>query len=248
MTEKVKTAIVTGGARGIGRAISLCLSEKGWQIYLTCLENEQQEAQEVCSFIQSRGGKARSFVLDIRDHDSIIRLYKEHVKDQVLLDVLVNNAGIAKDGLIVRLKPEDWSEVIQVNLNGTFYCLQEASKIMLRQRHGRIINISSLVGLSGNPGQSNYSSSKAGLVGLTKSAALELAPRGITVNAVAPGFVETEMTGKLDPEVKQKYLDKIPMRRYGTPEDVAKTVAWLASEDAGYITGQIISVNGGLYL
>ncbi len=248
MTEKLKTALVTGGARGIGRAISLCLSEKGWQVYLTCLENEQEDAQEVCSLIQTKGGKARSFVLDIRDHNSISQLYKEYIKDQVLLDVLVNNAGIAKDGLIVRLKSEDWADVIQVNLNGTFYCLQEAAKIMLRQRYGRIINISSLVGLSGNPGQANYSSSKAGIVGLTKSAALELAPRGITVNAVAPGFIETEMTGKLDDEVKEKYLDKIPMKRYGTPEDVARTVAWLASEDAGYITGQVISVNGGLYL
>jgi 3-oxoacyl-[acyl-carrier protein] reductase len=248
MTEKMKTALVTGGARGIGRAISKTLAEKGWQVFLTCLENEQPDAEELCSAIVAAGGQARSFVLDIREQQAICQLFQDKIKGQVTLDVLVNNAGITKDGLIVRLKSEDWAEVLRVNLDGAFYCLQEASKIMLKQRQGKIINISSLVAISGNPGQSNYCSSKAGLVGLTKSAALELAPRGITVNAIAPGFIETEMTQKLSAEVKQKYLDKIPLGRYGSPEDVARTVAWLASDDAGYITGQVIGVNGGLYL
>jgi 3-oxoacyl-[acyl-carrier protein] reductase len=160
----------------------------------------------------------------------------------------VNNAGITKDGFLVRMKPEDWQQVVRVNLDGTFYCLQEAARIMLRQRTGRIINISSLVGQSGNPGQANYCASKAGIIGLTKSAALELAPRGITVNAVAPGFIATEMTEQLDPGLKEQYMERIPLGRQGTPEEVARTVAWLASDHAGYITGQVIGINGGLYV
>jgi len=164
------------------------------------------------------------------------------------LDVLVNNAGITKDGLLLRMKKQDWQQVQEVNLNGAFYCLQEAAKIMIKQRRGRIVNISSLVGESGNAGQANYSASKAGLIGLTKSAAQELGSRGITVNAVSPGFIRTEMTQDLEEKVQEKYLEKIPLGRFGEAEDVARTVAWLASEEAGYITGQVLGVNGGMYM
>jgi 3-oxoacyl-[acyl-carrier protein] reductase len=173
--------------------------------------------------------------------------FRESIKGQVNLGLLVNNAGVTKDGLLLRMKTADWDQVMQVNLNGAFACLQEAAKIMVRQRYGRIVNISSVVGQSGNPGQANYCSSKAGLIGLTKAAAMELAPRNITVNAVAPGFIATEMTESLEAQVRDAYLARIPLGRFGRPEDVAETVAWLASQRAGYITGQVIGVNGGLY-
>ncbi len=242
-----RVAIVTGGSRGIGKAISLKLAKDGYTVYLTYV-SKKELAQGVCDEILSHGGDAKAFMVDVSNRDQVTSFFKDHVRGKVFLHVLVNNAGITSDGLVLRMREGDWRKVIDVNLTGTFFCIQEASKIMVRQRQGRIINISSVVGLSGNPGQSNYCASKAGIIGLTKAIALELAPRNILVNAVAPGFITTEMTKELDEDTKKVYLSKIPLNRFGTPEDVASTVAWLASEEASYITGQVISVNGGLYL
>jgi 3-oxoacyl-[acyl-carrier protein] reductase len=246
MTEKTPTAIVTGGSRGIGRSIAEVLAGHGWQVYLT-YTSQPEQASAVCSSIQDRGGMATAFALDVSDRDAVASFFRESIKGQVNLGLLVNNAGVTKDGLLLRMKAADWDQVLQVNLDGAFACLQEAAKVMVRQRHGRIVNITSVVGQSGNPGQANYCASKAGLIGLTKAAAMELAPRNITVNAVAPGFIATEMTESLEPQVRDAYLAKIPLGRFGRPQDVAETVAWLASERAGYITGQVIGVNGGLY-
>lgn len=245
--ELPKAAIVTGGSRGIGKAICLKLAHQGYLVYFTYVSQEDK-AKEVCKEIEALGQRAFTFRLDVSDKNEVATFFKEHIKGKVFLSVLVNNAGITKDGLILRMGNEDWQRVIDVNLTGTFNFIQEASKIMVRQKFGRIINITSVVGISGNPGQANYCASKAGIIGLTKSVALELASRNITVNAVAPGFITTEMTQNLDEATKEAYLSKIPLKRFGTPEDVANLVAWLASDEAAYITGQVISVNGGLYL
>jgi 3-oxoacyl-[acyl-carrier protein] reductase len=246
MNESQQTAIVTGGSRGIGRSIAEVLADHGWQVFVT-YTSKPDLAEEVCAAIAERGGSARAFALDVSDREAVALFFRESIKSKVNLGLLVNNAGVTKDGLLLRMKAADWDQVMQVNLNGAFACLQEAAKIMVRQRYGRIVNISSVVGQSGNPGQANYCSSKAGLIGLTKAAAMELAPRNITVNAVAPGFIATEMTKSLEGQVRDAYLARIPLGRFGRPEDVAETVAWLASERAGYITGQVIGVNGGLY-
>ncbi len=242
-----KVAIVTGGSRGIGKAICLKLARQGYTIYFTYVSRDDK-AREVCDEIKKLGTKGMSFKLDVSDKEAVTSFFKEHIKNKVFLSVLVNNAGITRDGIILRMSNEDWQRVIDVNLTGTFNFIQEASKIMVRQRYGRIINITSVVGLCGNPGQANYCASKAGIIGLTKAVALELASRQITVNAIAPGFIITEMTKDLDETTKKNYLSKIPLKRLGTTEDVASAVAWLASEEAGYVTGQVISVNGGLYL
>ncbi|MDZ7761026.1 MAG: 3-oxoacyl-[acyl-carrier-protein] reductase [Desulfovermiculus sp.] len=246
MTEQPLTAIVTGGSRGIGRAIAEVLAEHGWQVFVT-YTSQPDQANDVCAKIIQRAGWAKSFALDVSDREAVVSFFRESIKGRVNLGLLVNNAGVTKDGLLLRMKSADWDQVLQVNLDGAFACLQEAAKIMVRQRFGRIVNIASVVGQSGNPGQANYCASKAGLIGLTKAAAMELAPRNITVNAVAPGFIATEMTEALEPGVRDAYLARIPLGRFGRPEDVGETVAWLASERAGYITGQVIGVNGGLY-
>ncbi|MDK2921684.1 MAG: 3-oxoacyl-[acyl-carrier protein] reductase [Desulfonauticus sp.] len=242
-----KTALVTGGSRGIGREIALRLAKEGYQIFLTYV-SKPELAQKVVNLIESQGGKARSFLLDTGKWEDVVSFFQEEINKKVNLEVLVNNAGITRDGLILRLKKEQWEQVLQVNLTGAFVCLQQAAKIMVKQRYGRIINITSVVGQSGNAGQSNYAASKAGLIGLTKSAALELASRNITVNAVAPGFIETDMTKELPQEIKELYLQKIPLSRFGSSQDIAEVVAFLASPKAGYITGQVIGVNGGMYL
>ncbi len=247
MKDLVKTAIVTGGARGIGRAITLALAKEGWQVFFVDVKIDE-EADKLCEEAKNFGSVVKGFQLDVSNKEEVESFFKEHIKDKVYLDVLVNNAGITRDGLIIRMKEQDWKKVLEVNLDGTFYFMQQASKIMVRQRGGKIINIASVVALSGNPGQANYCASKAGIIGLTKSAALELASRGITVNAVAPGFIETDMTKKLPEEVKKDYLNRIPLGRAGTPEDVANVVVWLASDKASYVTGQVIGVNGGMYL
>ncbi|HCO12091.1 MAG TPA: beta-ketoacyl-ACP reductase [Desulfonauticus sp.] len=242
-----KTALITGGSRGIGREIALRLAKEGYQIFLTYV-SKPELAQKVVNLIESQGGKARSFLLDTGKWEDVVSFFQEEINKKVNLEVLVNNAGITRDGLILRLKKEQWEQVLQVNLTGAFVCLQQAAKIMVKQRYGRIINITSVVGQSGNAGQSNYAASKAGLIGLTKSAALELASRNITVNAVAPGFIETDMTKELPQEIKELYLQKIPLSRFGSSQDIAEVVAFLASPKAGYITGQVIGVNGGMYL
>ncbi len=247
MSEGPETAIVTGGSRGIGQALVKRLARDGWQVFFTYVSSADK-AEQVREEAEASGSPVRAFQVDVADTREVARWFQEEIKDKVRLAALINNAGITRDGLLLRMKDRDWSEVLQVNLEGAFACLREASKIMVRRRRGRIINITSLAGQSGNPGQANYSASKAGLIGLTKSSAMELASRGITVNAVAPGFIATEMTDELSEEVRQQYLSRIPLGRFGTPEDVASAVSWLASEEAGFITGHVLSVNGGMYM
>ncbi|SDN93399.1 3-oxoacyl-[acyl-carrier-protein] reductase [Desulfonauticus submarinus] len=242
-----KTAIITGASRGIGKSIALKLAEQGFQIFFTYV-SKPNLAQEVVEEIKQKGVEAKAFCLDSSNWEEVTNFFKEQVKGKVKLEVLVNNAGITKDALIVRLKKEQWEDVLRVNLTGAFIFLQQAAKIMMKERYGRIINITSVVGQCGNIGQANYAAAKAGLIGLTKTAALELAPRNITVNAIAPGFITTDMTEKLPEEIKKSYQEKIPLHRFGSSEDIAELVAFLASKKAGYITGQIIGVNGGMYL
>ncbi len=247
MSELIRTALVTGGSRGIGRACAIRLARSGYQVFLTYV-SKPEPALETCKIIEKQGGQASCFPLDIGEHQDIVDFFKEKIKDRVFLDVLVNNAGLTMDGLLVRMNLEQWDRVLRVNLSGTFFCLQQAAKIMMRQKTGRIINISSVTAQSGNPGQANYTAAKAGIIGLTKTAAQELAPRNITVNAVSPGFIETDMTAGLDSQVKEKYLDLIPLKRFGASNDVAEIVAFLASEEASYITGQVLGINGGMYM
>lgn len=246
MTDRVPTALITGGSRGIGRCIARTLGAGGYQIYLTYV-SRPAEAEETAKSINDAGGRARAFRLDVGDAEAVGAFFREEIKDAVHLALLVNNAGITRDGFLIRMKDEDFDAVVDVNLKGAFHCLREAAKIMSRQRAGRIVNITSVVGQMGNAGQVNYGAAKAGLIGMTKSAAKELAGRGITVNAVAPGFIETDMTLALSGEIREQYLEHIPLKRFGSPEDVAEAVAFLASDKAGYITGQVLAVNGGMY-
>lgn len=246
MSDLLSTALVTGASRGIGKAVAQELARQGLQVYLTYV-SRSDEADAVVADIEAAGGKARAFRLDVGDAAAVNAFFQAEIKDQVRLDVLVNNAGVTRDGFLIRMKDEDFDAVIGVNLRGAFVCLREAAKIMTRQRYGRIINISSVVGQMGNAGQINYAASKAGLHGMTKSAAKELASRNITVNAVAPGFIETDMTAELSDEVRRAYAEAIPLKRLGSAQDVAAAVTFLASPGAGYITGQIIAVNGGMY-
>ena len=246
MSELLSTALVTGGSRGIGRAVARTLADAGYQVFLTYI-SKPEEAEQTVRDITEAGGVARAFRLDVGDSDSVAALFRDEIRDKVDLAVLVNNAGITKDGLMLRMKDDDFDKVVAINLRGAFLCLREAAKIMTRQRHGRIINISSVVGQMGNAGQVNYSAAKAGLIGMTKSAAKELAPRSVTVNAVAPGFIETDMTAALSEEARDAYAKAIPLGRLGSAQDVADAVAFLASDKASYITGQVLAVNGGLY-
>ena len=246
MSDLTPTALVTGGSRGIGRAIAVTLAAAGLQVYLTYV-SKPDEAEQTVSAIEQAGGTARAVRVDVADAASVAAFFQDEIKDKVSLEVLVNNAGITKDGLVLRMKDEDFDRVLGVNLRGAFVCLREAAKIMTRQRRGRIVNIASVVGQMGNAGQINYAAAKAGLIGVTKSAAKELAGRSITVNAVAPGFIETDMTAALSDEARQAYARAIPLGRLGTAQDVADAVAFLASDKAAYITGQVLAVNGGLY-
>ncbi|WP_353118658.1 3-oxoacyl-[acyl-carrier-protein] reductase [Nitratidesulfovibrio sp.] len=246
MSELTSTALVTGGSRGIGKAVAETLAREGFQVYLTYV-SKPEEAEAVAAGINAAGGSARAFRLDVSAAAAVSAFFQEEIREKVTLDVLVNNAGITKDGLILRMKDEDFDRVLDVNLSGAFTCLREAAKLMTKQRRGRIVNITSVVGQMGNAGQINYSAAKAGLIGMTKSAAKELAGRNVTVNAVAPGFIETDMTAKLTDEIRAAYIEAIPLRRLGQPQDIADAVAFLASDKAGYITGQVIAVNGGMY-
>ncbi len=247
MSDLPKVALVTGGSRGIGRTVAEKLASDGFEVYLTYV-SRPEEADKVVAAIEEKGGKAKAFKLDSGDRDAIAAFFKEEIKGKVALHALVNNAGITRDGLMMRMKDDDWDKVIQINLTGCFAFLKEASKIMGKQRAGRIINITSIVGQMGNAGQANYCSAKAGLIGLTKSAARELAGRGITVNAVAPGFIETDMTAELPEKIIEGMLAQIPLKSLGQSEDIAAAVAFLAGPGAGYITGQVLGVNGGMYM
>ena len=246
MSELTPTAIVTGGSRGIGRIVALTLAAAGYQIYFTYVSRPEAAEQTVAD-IEAQGGRARAFRLDSGDSEAVARFFAEEIKGKVQLSVLVNNAGITRDTLVLRMKDEDFDAVVNTNLRGAFLFLREAAKIMTRQRCGRIINISSVVGQMGNAGQINYAAAKAGLIGMTKSAAKELGSRSVTVNAVAPGFIETDMTAALAEDVRKAYVSAIPLGRLGSAQDVADAVAFLASDKASYITGQVIAVNGGLY-
>lgn len=240
-----KCAVVTGAGRGIGKAIALKLADEGANIVINYRSSEK-EAQELVSSIESRGGKALAVKADVSKFDEAENLLKAAKDTFGSVDVLVNNAGITKDNLMLRMKEEEFDSVIATNLKGCFNCMKHVSSIMLKQKSGKIINISSIVGLVGNAGQANYAASKAGVIGLTKSMAKELGSRGITVNAVAPGYIDTDMTEVLSQKVKDMILDNIPLKRMGNTEDVANLVAFLASDKASYITGQVIHVDGGM--
>ncbi len=246
MSELSSTALVTGGSRGIGRATALALARNGYQVFITYV-SKPDEAAAVVAQIEDHGGVASAFCLDVSDTDSVARFFAENIKDKVKLSVLVNNAGITKDNLLIRMKDEDFDRVLNVNLRGAFACLREAAKIMMRQRAGSIVNIGSVIGQMGNAGQINYAAAKAGIIGMTKSAAKELGARNVTVNCVCPGFIETDMTASLTDEVRAQYAASIPLGRMGSPEDIAAAVAFLASPAASYITGQVLAVNGGIY-
>jgi 3-oxoacyl-[acyl-carrier protein] reductase len=241
-----KVAFVTGASRGIGRACALALAGAGARVALAARQRDKLE--EVAGEIRGKGGEAYVVEIDLASDDSIKNAFAVTAKDFGRIDILVNNAGITRDGLALRMKKEDWNIVLETNLTGAFRAIQQVLQGMMRERWGRIINITSVVGEAGNAGQANYSAAKAGLIGLTKSMAQEMASRNITVNAVAPGFIATDMTSGLSPEIREKVLQSIPLRRLGSAEDVAAAVRFLASEEAGFITGHVLDVNGGMYM
>ena len=240
-----KVALVTGGSRGIGRATALRLAELGAAVAVN-YTRDADAAEAVVGRIKAAGGRGVAIQADVSDYNQVKTMVETVLSEFDRLDVLINNAGITRDGLVIRLSQEDWADVIAINLSGAFNCVQAAAKKMIKQRQGSIVNVSSVVGVTGNAGQANYASAKAGLIGLTKSVARELASRNIRVNAVAPGFIATEMTGKLDEDIKASIAEKIPLGRFGTVEEVAEAIVWLASDASGYITGQTLIIDGGL--
>ncbi len=246
MELRDKVALVTGASRGIGRAVAIELASRGAFVIINYAQNESG-AREALSEIENSGGKGQVRQFDVSDFSRVQDEINRAGEEFRGLHILVNNAGITKDGLLLRMKEEDWDSVFSVNLKGVFNCTRAVAKIMMKQRFGRIVNITSIIGEMGNAGQSNYSAAKAGIIGFTKSAAKELGSRGITVNAVSPGFIETDMTRNLPQNVREKYIEAIPLGRFGLPGDVAKVVAFLASDGASYITGEVVRVNGGLY-
>ncbi len=244
---KGKVALVTGASRGIGKAIALGLAENGAAVAVNYSSSESS-ALEVAEIIRKNGGKAEIFKARVNEEAEVEEMFSAVEKKLGPVDILVNNAGITKDNLLMRMKTEEWDMVIDVNLKGAFLCTRRALKGMMKNRYGKIINISSVVGFSGNAGQVNYSATKAGVIGMTKSAALECASRGIRVNAVAPGFIETDMTASISDDMKAAYMEKIPLKSLGKPEDIANAVIYLASPLSDYMTGQTLHLNGGMYL
>lgn len=242
-----KNVLVTGASRGIGRAIAYELAEKGANVAVNYAGNAEK-AQEVVESLIGMGVKAFSIQADVSNEESVQAMMKQVINEFGSIDILVNNAGITRDNLIMRMKEEEFDDVINTNLKGVFLCTKAVTRQMMRQRHGRIVNVASIVGVSGNPGQANYVAAKAGVIGMTKSTALELASRNILVNAVAPGFIATDMTDELTEEQQQSILDIVPLSKLGQPEDVAKAVRFLVSEDANYITGQTIHIDGGMVM
>ena len=240
-----KTAVVTGGSRGLGRAVCLEVAAGGANVVL-CYAGNEAAANETVAACEALGARAVAVRCDVADSAQVKTLMDTALQTFGRIDILVNNAGITRDGLLMMMKEDDFDAVIDTNLKGAFLCMKAVARQMMKQRYGRIVNLSSVVGLRGNAGQVNYAASKAGIIGMTKSLAKELASRGVTVNAVAPGFMETDMTAAMPEAAKTATLAAIPMDRMGTAEDVAKTVAFLASEEAGYITGQVIAVDGGM--
>jgi 3-oxoacyl-[acyl-carrier protein] reductase len=247
MTLEGKVALVTGASRGIGREIALELARQGANVAVNYAGSESK-ANQVVDEIKANGKEAFVIKCDVSNSDEVAAMVKETVDRFGKLDILVNNAGITKDNLLMRMKEEEWDDVININLKGVFLCTKAVTRQMMKQRVGRIINITSVVGVSGNPGQANYVAAKSGVIGLTKTTAKELASRNITVNAIAPGFITTDMTDKLSDEVKGEMLKQIPLARLGEPKDIAKMTAFLASDDASYITGQTLHINGGMVM
>jgi len=241
-----QTAIITGGGRGIGKAIAESLANRG--VNIVVVDVNIDVADQTASELTALGVKSIAIKADVANPSDVKGVFESAAKEFKKVEILVNNAGITRDGLLLRMREEDWDLVMNVNLKGTFLCLREGVKAMSKQRYGRIINISSIVAFMGNPGQANYSASKAGIIGLTRTTAKEYASRGITVNAVAPGFITTAMTDSLPDNVKQEMLRAIPMNKFGTIEDVAQAVLFLASPQSGYVTGQVLHVNGGMYM
>lgn len=244
---KGKTAVVTGASRGIGRAIAVRLAKLGANVVVNYRTSEDA-VRKVVKEIEALGVKVLAIQADISSYNDVENMMKKCIKEFGSIDILVNNAGITKDGLLMRMKEEDFDNVIDINLKGAFNCTKHVSAIMLKQRSGRVINISSVTGLTGNAGQVNYSAAKAGIIGMTKSVAREFASRGVTCNAVAPGYIQTDMTDILPAKGMDSIMNTIPLKRLGNPEDVANVVAFLASEEASYITGQVISVDGGMIM
>ena len=239
--------MVTGGSRGIGGAVVLALGRLGAKVMINYREN-RAAAEATLNQLQSDGGSGQLFPFDVALETQVEEAVKKIVDQHKKIDILVNNAGVTSDNLLVRLKSGDWDRTLQVNLKGTAHCTKAVCRGMIRERHGRIVNMTSVVGQRGNAGQSAYAASKAGIIGFTKAMARELAARGITVNAVAPGLIDTEMTAQLSPQAREEILKSIPLGRFGTCEDVAEVVSFLVSPGAGYITGQVINVNGGMYM
>ncbi|MFQ5629465.1 MAG: 3-oxoacyl-[acyl-carrier-protein] reductase [bacterium] len=241
-----KIAVVTGASRGIGRAIALRLAEEGAQVVSTATTLDG--ANKTVDAIKQNGGSGHAIAVDISDENSVAAMVKNVLEHFNTIDILVNNAGITRDNLLVRMSKDDWQKVMDVNLSGAFYCIKSVTKTMMRKRAGKIINITSIVGQIGNAGQANYSAAKAGLIGMTKSIAKELAGRNIQVNCVAPGYIRTDMTANLPEAATEKLIEAIPAGRMGEPEDIAGLVAFLASRDANYITGQVINTDGGMVM
>ena len=254
MTENSQRVIVvTGGSRGIGRSICLAFATPGNRIFFNYFspadpKAEEAAAAETIAMVEKAGAQAVGICANVAEQAEVADFFKQIMDDAGRIDVLVNNAGITRDNLLIRMKEADWDAVLSVNLKGPFFCSQLVSRIMMKQKAGRIINIASIAGVIGNPGQANYSAAKAGLIGLTKTTARECAARGVTVNAVAPGFIETEMTAVLPESARQGWLTQIPLGRPGQPEEVAGVVKFLASDAAAYITGQVLHISGGLYM
>jgi len=243
---KGKIALVTGGSRGIGSSICIELAKAGATVIIN-YSNSEESAQQVLSQIESANGRGEIVQFDVSDFDSVDQSIKDLIDKYEKIDILVNNAGITRDSLFMRMKENQWDEVFDTNIKGVFNCTKSVIRMMLKNQYGKIINITSVVGEMGNPGQVNYSSTKSALMGFTKSLAKELGSKNINVNAVSPGFIETEITDVLSDSIKDKYKEIIPLSRFGQPEDVAKAVLFLASDDSSYITGEVLKINGGLY-
>jgi 3-oxoacyl-[acyl-carrier protein] reductase len=248
MSEAGRVVVITGGSRGIGRAVALKFAEEKARIVIVHYDPDDSASADTLDRLARLGIEAESHKIDISSHRDADDFFKAVLSRLGRVDVLVNNAGIVRDALLMRMTEEDWDTVIRVNLKGIFNCTQAVIRSMIRQRGGRVVSVSSVTGQIGNPGQANYAAAKAGIMGFTKTLAREVAGRGITVNAVAPGFIDTEMTASLPQKIKDMFLQQIPLGRMGEPEEVAEAVYWLCSKAASYITGQVIHVNGGLYM